>query len=485
MKKGYCEDTGGTRYTSGGGKRLRRKKLFRARTALAVSMILVLMAGIMVSGCGAKTSDAGAAPVQAAETESDSQDKGSPAQAEQENAIEEQSGPDAEAQTAGEDTEAASQADTSDQNKTASNSAEQTFDSVANQYASAFDKAIGVDGDYEQEIKSSIATADASQFETNPQYSAVTSNGWDSVPFEMSGTTSGNFFNFGEFAFYEDKVLYVSNGNLMCADPGMRNPSVVRQGVYGNLNVVGNICFYTSLDRSTIKACWIDGSRPEEVDLFHLDSSYVPKSLCVIGQWIYFTANEALYRFSIDDTSTAYFVTDGLSSPFFSMCTLNGKLLCSGRDGSVIMMEPDGSNKTLVTNRKGNFISDGNSVFMFTNDQKQIYRIDINGSSVSENLILDLNDDSGETDLRVRSLNCSDGWLYHAIMYEGSYLLSRQKVTGDELYVYDMICQEPDTLVSMGSSNDSDYVYFFTINSKSSDGSYMEDHFPMDITIVN
>lgn len=479
MKKNCIENTDSPVHTSKSRDKSPGKRRLRGRTALAVSMALVLIVGLLTSGCGNKTGDAGAASVQAAEPASDSQEKDASSQAVTEDTQVKQSDAETETEPASKDEEAGKQEDASDEKKTASADTSGQLDSIAEQYASIQDKEQEAKGEADPEIKSSVETADAS-LASNPQYSAFSGG---SLPFELVGTTSGNLLNFGEFGFYNDKVLYVNNKNLMIAGPGLENPSVVQEDVYGNLNVAGDLCFYTSADQTTIKACLLDGSASGEAVLFQTDERNKLKRMCLIGEWIYFATETGLYRFSISDTSSAQMVSNDVSTPALSLCTLQGKLICSGRDGSVLLMEPDGSNKQLVTDKKGYFISDGNALYLFPKTGKELYRIDFNGTSVRETQILDLNDSTGEYDFRLCSLNYADGWIYEVVNCEDVMLLSRQKADGSELVIIDSICEEPDSLVSMSVNNGFDYAYCFTIGRNGS-GGMIEDHFPVDIVNI-
>lgn len=479
MKKNCFENTDSPVYNSKSRDKSPRKRRLRVRTALAVSMVLVLIVGLLLSGCGNKTGDSGAEPVQAAEPASDSQEKDASGQAVTEDTQVKQSDAETETEPASKDAEAEKQEDASDEKNTASADTSGQLDRIAEQFASIQDKKQDSIGEAEPEIKSSAQTADAS-LASNPQYSAFSGG---SQPFELCGTTSGNLLNNGEFAFYNDKVLYVNNMNLMIAGPGLENPSVVQEDVYGNLNIVENICFYTSADQTTIKACLLDGSASGEAVLFQTDELNKAERMCVIGEWIYFATGKGLYRFPISDTSSAQMVSDDVSTSALSLCTLQGKLICSGRDGSVILMEPDGSNKQLVTNKKGHFISDGNALYLFPKNGKELYRLDIYGNSVNETQILDLNDPTGKYDFRLCSLNYADGWIYGVISCEDVLMLSRHKVDGSEFGIIDSICEEPDSLISMSVSDGFDYAYCFTIG-RNRGGSVIEDHFPVDIVNI-
>ena len=480
MKKNCFEKKDSLVYTRKSRDKSPGKRRLCGRTALVVLMALVLIVGLLLSACGNKTGDTGAASVQAAEPASDSKEKDASGQAVTEDNQVKQFDAETETEPASKDAEAEKQEDASYEKKTASADTSGQLDSIAEQFASIQNKEQEAKGEADPEIKSSVETADASNLTSNPQYSAFSGG---SLPFELVGTTSGNLLNYGEFAFYNDKVLYVNNMNLMIAGPGLENPSVVQQDVYGNLNIVGDLCFYTTADQTTIKACLLDGSTSGEAVLFQMDELNKAKRMCVIGEWIYFTTEKGLYRFPISDTSSAQMVSDDVSTPALSLCTLHGKLICSGRDGSVIMMEPDGSNKQLVTDKKGNFISDGNVLYLSPKNGKELYRIDIYGNSVNETQILDLSDSTGEYDFRLCSLNYADGWIYEAVNSEDVTLLSRHKVDGSELVIIDSICEEPDSLVSMSVNNGFDYAYCFTMG-RNRGGSIIEDHFPVDIVNI-
>ena len=61
MKKNCIENTDSPVHTSKSRDKSPGKRRLRGRTALAVSMALVLIVGLLTSGCGNKTGDAGAA----------------------------------------------------------------------------------------------------------------------------------------------------------------------------------------------------------------------------------------------------------------------------------------------------------------------------------------------------------------------------------------------------------------------------------------
>ena len=299
------------------------------------------------------------------------------------------------------------------------------------------------------------------------------------MPFEMYGTTSGNFYNNGAFAFYGDKVYYFNGGDLLCADKDLQNSVVIEKSVFGdNLSIVGDLCFYTT--GSKISCRWLDGRSDEVTDIFEL-SDCTMRNACLIGQWVYFATSEnKLYRFPLTDWETGFYVAEDIYTPYMSLCELDGMLYYQSENG-IIRMEPDGSNQKKISDLKGEFVTDGKNLFLSTG--KKLIFLDLdNDGYVSETDLLDLHDD--ETDYWIRNMNYADGYLYIAVeSEEGYYLLSRTDTKGEDFLVYDtVICTPPLRLIHMCTNEETKYAYCYTLGKEEGDSEYSKDYVAIDLT---
>ena len=297
----------------------------------------------------------------------------------------------------------------------------------------------------------------------------------ESSPDDMS---SSNFYNQGYFALDGETFYYSSESRLhkTTAKLGREGSVQIRDDASfgsGYINLSGGHIYYPVNHKSAIFRCDLDGGNDVMVFDASADPDFVLKNLCLHGGWFYFSNGKDLYRISrdrLDDISAgpatlAERVADDFNyteDVYPSICFVGGGIYYNG-NGGLTRIDPDGSNKKLVSEKSGELSSDDTSIYSLYGTS-EIIRNDTDGSDSS---FFKLDSEDGW----ISRINYVDGWLYLVIKTDSVYELwkvntadsSKKEFVGE-------ITQAADSLISFCTFENSDYGCFYILRSNDEGG---------------
>lgn len=297
----------------------------------------------------------------------------------------------------------------------------------------------------------------------------------ESSPDDMS---SSNFYNQGYFALNGEDFYYSSESRLhkTTAKKGQEGSVQIRDDASfgsGYINVSGGHIYYPVNHKSGIFRCDLDGGNDVMVFDASADSDFVLKNLCLHGGWFYFSNGKDLYRISkdrLDDISAgpatqAERIADDFNyteNVYPSICFVGGGIYYNG-NGGLTRIDPDGSNKKLISEKSGELSTDGTFIYSLYGTS-EITRNDLEGTYSSFFKL-----DSG--DGWISRINYVDGWLYLVIKKDSVYELWKVNTAdSSKVEIIGEITQSTDSIISFCTFENSDYGCFYILRSKEEGG---------------
>lgn len=333
----------------------------------------------------------------------------------------------------------------------------------------------------EPELAGNGATSDPGMIEADPVDSFVPEDIIDQPQLGEEGISSGNLLNGGHFTFHGNDCYYIET--LKLYQGSVTGDHMFFPAKYGDapdkefdlyasrdINIAGDCLYYiggkySSLNDFSIMRASLDGSIVTDV----LDCN--PDHLYINGGWLFYSNYKGLFRIALKeleevedpqeiDSDQITCIADDLSSSKDGLCFMNGRIYYNGRDG-ITVIDPDGSNKEVISKASGNLLTDGSVLFCLSG-LDEIKRIRANGGedSLLETEIM-IDTETGDWYNTIRYINYADGWVYFTLEEKDGTNLWRISVQGQVTEKVGWLCGKDDTLLSVCTHPSSDYVYYF------------------------
>lgn len=228
------------------------------------------------------------------------------------------------------------------------------------------------------------------------------------------------------------------------------------------LNLYEGYIYYISYTGKGIYRCNLQGKNRVMVFDGSVDLDYTPESLYLYDDWWYFSNKNNLYRISTERIND--FPDKGPASQaeciardfnynmdiYTSLCFAEGHIYYNGK-GGLIRIDPDGSNRKLISEEGGYLITDGTSIF--NNYNNGITRID---SDQTASLLTKPKDDEGT----IIDINYKDGYIIYVLKTANVCELWRIRTDGTDETFIEEICPSDDTIISFCMFPETDTACF-------------------------
>lgn len=264
------------------------------------------------------------------------------------------------------------------------------------------------------------------------------------------GISSGNYYNKGYYALLGDECFFAdSRGLYRSSYDDIGNAEKVASEPATYLNLYGGRIYYLNDLDNKIRCFDPDSKATYDIYDYEGEQGFKPESVCINGDWCYFSCKNRLYRFSMEDVSSqsslhsqdVETVLEDFNAEnhiFPSLCFVEGSMVYNGQEGTVAV-DPDGSRKTLSP-RKGRLFSSGSDLY-FKYGINEIYRLGLDGSSTQI-----INAQSGSF---ITTAGCTGGWIYYSLETEDNIELWRLSSDGDQNEYIGDLGSKGDILISL------------------------------------
>ena len=244
------------------------------------------------------------------------------------------------------------------------------------------------------------------------------------------GISSGNYYNKGYYALLGDECFFAdSRGLYRSSYDDIGNAEKVASEPATYLNLYGGRIYYLNDLDNKIRCFDPDSKATYDIYDYEGEQGFKPESVCINGDWCYFSCKNRLYRFSMEDVSSqsslhsqdVETVLEDFNAEnhiFPSLCFVEGSMVYNGQEGTVAV-DPDGNRKTL-SRRKGRLFSSGSDLY-FKYGINEIYRLGLDGSSTQI-----INAQSGSF---ITTAGCTGGWIYYSLETEDNIEADSSLVT--------------------------------------------------------
>lgn len=176
------------------------------------------------------------------------------------------------------------------------------------------------------------------------------------------GLSSNDYLNKGLFSLYKGKLYYKKNNELRVMDASDIENSEVEvvkaNGFNEYINIIDDKIYYPMEDG--IYCCNLDGTNETAVFMPEHAEDY-PETLYIYDGWYYFTTSKGLARCDYPNAQKGSYIAEDYSDTHGGLVFLNGKLYYPAED-CIKEMNPDGSDKKILSTARGNIITDGESI---------------------------------------------------------------------------------------------------------------------------
>ena len=264
------------------------------------------------------------------------------------------------------------------------------------------------------------------------------------------GISSGNYYNKGYYALLGDECFFAdSRGLYRSSYDDIGNAEKVASEPATYLNLYGGRIYYLNDLDNKIRCFDPDSKATYDIYDYEGEQGFKPESVCINGDWCYFSCKNRLYRFSMEDVSSqsslhsqdVETVLEDFNAEnhiFPSLCFVEGSMVYNGQEGTVAV-DPDGNRKTLSP-RKGRLFSSGSDLY-FKYGINEIYRLGLDGSSTQI-----INAQSGSF---ITTAGCTGGWIYYSLETEDNIELWRLSSDGDQNEYIGNLGSKGDILISL------------------------------------
>ena len=264
------------------------------------------------------------------------------------------------------------------------------------------------------------------------------------------GISSGNYYNKGYYALLGDECFFAdSRGLYRSSYDDIGNAEKVASEPATYLNLYGGRIYYLNDLDNKIRCFDPDSKATYDIYDYEGEQGFKPESVCINGDWCYFSFKNRLYRFSMEDVSSqsslhsqdVETVLEDFNAEnhiFPSLCFVEGSMVYNGQEGTVAV-DPDGNRKTLSP-RKGRLFSSGSDLY-FKYGINEIYRLGLDGSSTQI-----INAQSGSF---ITTAGCTGGWIYYSLETEDNIELWRLSSDGDQNEYIGDLGSKGDILISL------------------------------------
>ena len=264
------------------------------------------------------------------------------------------------------------------------------------------------------------------------------------------GISSGNYYNKGYYALLGDECFFAdSRGLYRSSYDDIGNAEKVASEPATYLNLYGGRIYYLNDLDNKIRCFDPDSKATYDIYDYEGEQGFKPESVCINGDWCYFSCKNRLYRFSMEDVSSqsslhsqdVETVLEDFNAEnhiFPSLCFVEGSMVYNGQEGTVAV-DPDGNRKTL-SRRKGRLFSSGSDLY-FKYGINEIYRLGLDGSSTQI-----INAQSGSF---ITTAGCTGGWIYYSLETEDNIELWRLSSDGDQNEYIGDLGSKGDILISL------------------------------------
>lgn len=287
--------------------------------------------------------------------------------------------------------------------------------------------------------------------------------------------TSGNFHERGNYVCDGKDYYYSFDGHLYkCSidDPSFKSQIQLSEniGFYDPfLNLYKGYIYYIPSTEEGIYRCNLHGANQTMVFDGSVDSDYTPESLYLYDDWWYFSNKNNLYRVSAERIND--FADKGPASQaeciakdfnynediYVSLCFAEGHIYYNGK-GGLTRIDPDGSNRTLISEEKGNLITDGTSIF--NNYINGITRIDPDQTA---SLLTKPKDGEG----KITDINYKDGYIFYVLQTANVCELWRIRTDGTDETFIEEICPSDDIIISFCMFPETNTACFYILKKNS------------------
>ena len=264
------------------------------------------------------------------------------------------------------------------------------------------------------------------------------------------GISSGNYYNKGYYALLGDECFFAdSRGLYRSSYDDIGNAEKVASEPATYLNLYGGRIYYLNDLDNKIRCFDPDSKATYDIYDYEGEQGFKPESVCINGDWCYFSCKNRLYRFSMEDVSSqsslhsqdVETVLEDFNAEnhiFPSLCFVEGSMVYNGQEGTVAV-DPDGNRKTL-SRRKGRLFSSGSDLY-FKYGINEIYRLGLDGSSTQI-----INAQSGSF---ITTAGCTGGWIYYSLETEDNIELWRLSSDGNQNEYIGNLGSKGDILISL------------------------------------
>lgn len=264
------------------------------------------------------------------------------------------------------------------------------------------------------------------------------------------GISSGNYYNKGYYALLGDECFFAdSRGLYRSSYDDIGNAEKVASEPATYLNLYGGRIYYLNDLDNKIRCFDPDSKATYDIYDYEGEQGFKPESVCINGDWCYFSCKNRLYRFSMEDVSSqsslhsqdVETVLEDFNAEnhiFPSLCFVEGSIVYNGQEGTVAV-DPDGNRKTLSP-RKGRLFSSGSDLY-FKYGINEIYRLGLDGSNTQI-----INAQSGSF---ITTAGCTGGWIYYSLETEDNIELWRLSSDGDQNEYIGDLGSKGDILISL------------------------------------
>ena len=264
------------------------------------------------------------------------------------------------------------------------------------------------------------------------------------------GISSGNYYNKGYYALLGDECFFAdSRGLYRSSYDDIGNAEKVASEPATYLNLYGGRIYYLNDLDNKIRCFDPDSKATYDIYDYEGEQGFKPESVCINGDWCYFSCKNRLYRFSMEnvssqstlhsqDVETVLEDFNAENHIFPSLCFVEGSMVYNGQEGTVAV-DPDGNRKTLSP-RKGRLFSSGSDLY-FKYGINEIYRLGLDGSSTQI-----INAQSGSF---ITTAGCTGGWIYYSLETEDNIELWRLSSDGDQNEYIGDLGSKGDILISL------------------------------------
>lgn len=288
------------------------------------------------------------------------------------------------------------------------------------------------------------------------------------------GISSGNYYNKGYYALLGSECFFAdSRGLYRSSYDDIGNAEKVASEPATYLNTYGGRIYYLNDIDSKIRCFDPESKAAYDIYDYEGEQGFKPESVCINGDWCYFSCKNRLYRFSMENVSsqstlhlqdieTVLEDFNAENHIFPSLCFVEGSMVYNGQEGTVAV-DPDGSRKTLSP-RKGRLFSSGSDLY-FKYGINEIYRLGLDGSSTQI-----INAQSGSF---ITTAGCTGGWIYYSLETEDNIELWRLSSDGNQNEYIGDLGSKGDTLISLcvfkapdedGAGDKSAYAYVYLLS---------------------